>query len=1025
MNITETAFLAENPLFGGLANYLDKKELLQDFAEKIANLEIMKRVRLEEHHQVFEELKLIRLKRLTLMQLYLKIARCVYYCASIHRRLRELYFSVTPDFFRENEIPIQVREVFHALYFMVTGEAVDWDSLVGFLQAEELIPKLASLKVEDITLEKSLYFRENYLQNAEFKSSIAVLPANFSFVRVLSEWMVAQVLFKEYPAQMKEIDELILKVSDEKSGLENDETQLRNQVLEIASHIDSLKMRSLQLQEEVELALREENARESIKGHLRNDFEGDFDISEILTRQMTVEEPRELKMPSTIELALGGVPERGTLLRKLSSSVDEKLPTTFKLDTIQSKNPGDESPTFRSISQGSTKKASKKPTLPLRKSSDSKGFNQRLHDELEQMKRNLLEDYNKDKPELKECSSGNVDDFYLRYITNTEEQARPEPDEPATPRRATNKTISFVPEFDTIDVLSLSDNVSVNKQTKSPDDSQILGKNFLMETGFSKFDALIKKGGTGQMQAAAMGSKNTLLLTPQVSNNYQNINDFSILMTSNLEKKTTSHIDFIVTNEVVRKMNDKINTDAYFLERLDKETPLATPRHSQHESQKQMTQSVMTYGRSSSSPNSEFSSEILVAAQKESVRAKFTSFKGPQAGESGFDWNAVSGPRDSRASWGPRDSGNPLGDIHGFTGITEDQITAALDKHKMYKKKGLDLTGIIDGYFEWKFEEFKAKNFRFPELQFIRKVAIASQRAVERMSQTPQDRSKYAQTSKRNVSLPKADRNKLVDFKVISYVPAYPKISPLPGLHSSAYRPDTSPGFNQSSINDSTRGSNQTHTRTSPESLIHQSTFNKSFYETPQSKPVSFKQIAGNQKLPSMIFQNAVHKQDRSGRGSANAGESSVKVSNLNSPFGSGVKFVNAPVISFHKGPQTPNLKTGASYLTPTIKGQPVGELWPKIFENTHHSYVTNMPSNIPVNALRNSFNEIVLDTPDLGSGLARDISPCKAQIRDSRSTACGNSRSIGDRSPATMMVNGREAWLVKTDKEGSIYRYK
>lgn len=1025
MNITETAFLAENPLFGGLANYLDKKDLLQDFAEKIANLEVMKRVRLDEHRQVFEELKLVRLKRLTLMQLYLKIARCVYYCASLHRRLRELYFSVTPDFFRDNEVPVQARDVFHGLHFLLTGEAVEWDALAAYLRSEELIPKLAGLKIEDITLEKSAYLREHYLQNAEFKSSIAVLPANFSFVRVLSEWMVAQVLFKEYPAQMKEIDELILKVTEEKSGLEVDETQLRNQVLEIASHVDSLKIRSLQLQEEVELALREENARDSINGHLRNDFEGEYDISEILTRQMTLEEPQELKIPSTIELAAGTVPDRSPTPRRESGSIDEKLPTTFKLDTIQSKNPGEESPTFRSISQGSIKKVSKKPTLPLRKSSDSKGFNQRLHDELEQMKRNLLEDYNKGKCDLKECNSGNVDDFYLRFINN-QDQNSPNPDDPATPRKATNKTISYVPEFEAIDVLSLSDNVSVNKNSKSPDDSQILGKNFLMETGFSKFDALIKKGGTGNLQAAALGSKNTLLMTPQVSANPQNYNDFSILMTSHLEKKTVSQVDFIATNEVVRKMNDKINMDAYFLERLDKQTPLATPRHSNHESQKPMTQSAVGYGRSCSSPNSEFSSEFLLGGgQKESVRAKFTSFKGPQAGDVGFERNASSRLRESRASLGSRQSTNPLGDFQTFAGITDELITAALDKHKMYKKPKLDLSGIIDGYLDWKFEEFKSQNYRFPELNFIRKVAQASQRAVERMSQTPQERSKYAQTSKRTVALARADRNQLSDFKVISYTPVLPKVAPLPGLHSSGIRTDTSPGFNQSSIHDSTRASNQTNTRTSPESFIQQSQLHKSFYETPQSKPVSFKQIAGNQKLPSMIFQNAIQKHDRSGRGSGNPGESMVKVSNLNSPFGSAVKFVNAPVISFHKGPQTPNVKTGASYLTPTIKGQPVGELWPKIFENTPHPHMTNVSSTIPLNPLRNSFNEIVLDTPDLGHGLPRDISPGKPQIRDSRSTACGNSRSIGDRSPATMVVNGREAWLVKTDKEGAVYRYK
>lgn len=1014
MNPTEAAFLADNPLFGGLANYLDKKDLLQDFADKIANLEIMKRVRLEEYFQVFEELKVVRGKRMTLMCLYLKIARCVYYSACLHRRLQELYFAVTPDFFRRHEAPGQTHQVFRALHYLLTGEEADWETIETSLKSEELIPRLTAMKVGELADERSAYLKENYLQDPQFKANISVLPAAFSFVRVLSEWMIAQVLFKDYPDQMKEIDELILKVNEERSNLENDETQLRNQILEIASHIDSLRLRLLQLQEDVQLAVREENARDSITGHLRNDFEGDYDISEILTGQMGQEDSPPLRLPITIEMATGTVPEKLTLQRKDSGSVNDKLPTTFKLDTIASRPMGEDSPTFRSISQGSRKKPSRLNPAKHRHSNDSVNFNQKLHDELEQMKKALLDDYNRKKPQQDEVGSGNMDDYYLRFIAGGGD-ARPDPDEPTTPRKVSNKNPSFLPDFEKIDVLSVSDNLSVNKPPKSPDDSQILGKNFLLETGFSKFDALIKKGATANLTGTAMGSKNTIMMTPQTSNN-QNFNDFSVLMTSGIEKKTVVLSDnAAAANDVLRKINDKLNMDAYFLERLDKQTPLGTPRVSQQDIQKTVTASAMTYGRTSSSPTSDLQSDLAFTAEaKESLRAKFTSFKGPSPGEAEHEFQADIRLRNSDRSLLPNADTPRLpgaDEPTEFPGITADNISHALDKHRMQKKKNLDLSGIIDGYLEWKFEEFRGQTFRFPELPFFQTLTRPPAPLVSVKEDNAVSQFTFA-------SVKKTDRS-FFGFKVIAVAPVRPHVAPLPGIGSMPHRRDPSPNQLQSSLNESIRYSNQTNTRTSPESFINQSILTKSIWETPHSKPVSFKQLAGNQKLPSVIFQNAVYKPDRNLRGSTNSSEGLLKTSNQHSPFGSGIKFVNAPIISFHKSPQTPNIKSTGNYLTPTVKGQPVGELWPKIFDHPGTPQVQHPPHNV----LRNSFNEIVLDGPEVGP--PKDVSPVKTQIRDSRSTAAGNSRSMGDRSPATMIVNGREAWLVKTDKEGALYRYK
>lgn len=1052
MNAAETVFYNKNPLFVGLANYLEKKDLLSDFQEKIANLQVLKRVKLEEYNIVFDELNQARAKRKTLIQLYLKIGRCVYYINSLTYRLNQYYSTVTPEFFRSTKLPEKTRSVFTAVYYLLDGTIIQWSEIEERLCSEEFINRVTNLKSGDITDEKSAFLKEHYLQNPEFKSSITGLSEGLEFLRVLMEWLIALVLFRDYPEQMRDLDELILKVNEDKSALENDEILMRTLVLDIAGQIDSLTFRTQGLQEEIEIALGEESARESIKGHLSNDFVGTYDISEILTRQLNDTHTTDLSYPSTIRLAIESNPKEINLSRSNSADSENKLPPDFKLATFVSKRPEDDYP-GRSVSPSATVTSSKgrSKSVIKRNSSEAAIDNQKLFEELEQMKRQLLEDSKKNK-NVERPATENVEEHYLKFLNQNQVGPSSEIEQQ---RKNTGRTDSnFNPDFEQIEVLSVSDNISQNKLNLSRDDSQIQSK-YLQETGFSKFDALVRKHKRNQKQkdkeeeqlmTSGISFNPTLILTPQ---NTQDIGNIDLRGSSNsfigratTQGKTISQMEIFERDDALQKIKEKIKNDADFLETLDRHALGSQKKVGEHELGKAVIQSDFTYGRGSNQRRTiSGNEEVEKHNARDSMKMQFTSFKNQEREE--FELLSPIGPQfgNFRLQMASMDSGErtpqSLGGISKLSvqPLQNEELLAIVDAHKMIKKSAVDFSGIIDGYIEWKFEEFKSEFYRVSSFVFPPKLAEELIRSVSKRNDKGLAVASYLVASQLKSPQKTNLTRKLFKFIIFKRLKTRDETS-FKRRDSDAHWGNSTLDVNNSFF--SPRESIPAHNNeqqsvlTSPHSPGTPSLGTSNFVPySPRGTPfvspaVSIKQtpfmqaFTGQSGGKTVVFQNAVLKNDKLARPVSIVETSFQKKTEAVVAPGPSVKFVNASHGLFAKGVQTPQIKSQLGFVPPLKEQQPVRDLWPKIFEQEQTRPVLRSPPK----TLRNSFNEGPLDGSD-NCVAVKDHSPGGHVIRNSASTQAGNSTSHGDRSPTSVVVNGKELYLVRVDKEGLVYRSK
>lgn len=1048
MNAAETAFHSKNPLFVGLANYLEKKDLLSDFQEKIANLQVLKRVKLEEYHIVFDALNQARAKRKTLIQLYLKIGRCVYYINSLTYRLNQYYSTVTPEFFKATQLPEKTQPLFTAVYYLLDGKISSWTEIEEKLCSEEFVNRVTNVKSGDVTDEKSAYLKEQYLQNPEFKSSITGLSEGFEFLRVLMEWLIALVLFRDYPEQMKDLDELILKVNEDKSALENDEILMRTLVLDIAGQIDSLTFRTQALQEEVEIALGEESARESIKGHLSNDFVGTYDISEILTRQLNDTQTTDLTYPSTIRLAIESNPKEINLSRSNSAGSENRLPPDFKLATFVSRRLEDDFPgtsATPSVTTSTNQRRSK--SMVKKNASDAALDNQKLFEELEQMKRQLLEDSKKQK-NIERPATENVEEHYLKFL-NQNHQTGPS-SEIEQNRKNTGRTDSnFNPDFEQIEVLSVSDNVSQNKLNLSRDDSQIQSK-FLNETGFSKFDALVRKNKRNQKQkekeedplmVSGLSFNPTLILTPQNTQDIGNIDlgisSHSYVGRATTQGKTLSQMEIFERDDALRKINEKIKNDADLLETLDKHALGSQIKVGDQDLGKAVIQSDFTYGRGSNQRRTLSGSEDPEKMNiKESIKLQFTSFKNEQRDDSlllsplipspgGFRLHTLSMEPGDRT---PQSLGSHSTSIQP---LQNEEIMAIVEAHKMIKKSAVDLGGIIDGYLDWKFEEFKAEFCRVSSFIFPPKLAEELIRTVSKKNDKSLEVTTYSLTSQPKSPEKSATVRKLFKFVILRRLKTRQEEQSFKRQDSDVPWGNSTLDVNNSfcSPRDSIPPFNsgqQSIVRTPPSPVTpnfvpFSPTVTPFLSPTMSAKQTPFMQaLSGSTAGKTVVFQNAVLKNDKFARPVPIVETSFQKKSEAVVMPAPSVKFVNASHGLFAKGVQTPQIKTQLGFIPPLKEQQPVRDLWPKIFEKESTRPVLKSPPK----TLRNSFNEGVLENPE-NSFVVKDHSPGGHVIRNSASTQAGNSTSHGDRSPSSVVVNGKELYLVRVDKEGLVYRSK
>ena len=547
----------QNPYIATLTNYMTKKEILHDFTEKQIKLKKFRKFKLDEYKQIYEEMNINKCKRRSLLKMYMKIGRCVFYENVLNDKISALSIDLSVDFLANVFISEDVKIAFEFLFYFIESEQLSWNQIVQKLETENLVDKILSVDKNDISDAKIEFMKLNYIEKNEISPQNFFKNQNFWFLKLLIEWLISQILFRDYKIKMLEIDDIIIKVNEEKSGLENDELLIRNLIGEISYQIDSVVIKCQELNEEIEFAVTEEMARESIANHLQNEHIDDYDISEILTRGVSTDSCRPGLLPLMIQLSLQTDEGYSPIKPEVSFSPSKTVPQEWRPTILDSRVNFDEI-------QMSKSNLSQSPDVVLinRKKSIDATFNHKLNQELDRIKQDLMAEKPRQLRNSGLRQDQSMDDFYLKLLNQNAVSQLVEVPKVSNVKQAQEIQV----EFEQIVVHDFSDNISENNNPKFDEFSIFHTKHFLHETGFSKFDALLGKSPQEMLPVSAK------FVEKQSLWGGINFNDFQAATMSYLDKKQPVSIsDIDIQDDLLHKIDQQIKEDRAFLARMENE----------------------------------------------------------------------------------------------------------------------------------------------------------------------------------------------------------------------------------------------------------------------------------------------------------------------------------------------------------------------------------------------------------------------------------------------------------------------
>lgn len=949
------------PVFD-LEDYRVKQEVYKDLSEKIERLQFIKSEKLNEYKFVFQELNSMRIKKRSLFKLRYTTSRCIFFEKTLRKKISEIHSSFFTDLSSKAEDNQNVKISLEALFFLLKGQQYSWPEIVSFLEPSQLVSDILNFQKDEVPEDKIAFMKENYMQLDVLKQDNFDDPIDNFHIRLIIEWMISRVLFNNYNTQLLEIDLMIKRLNDEKFQLENEEISQRNLIADIVSQIDSLSIRCQELKEDVQFEMSEEMARCSIQNHVRTGISGDYDISEILTRRQTDHTPSPPLIPRMIQICT----EDDDKFFETPANVSN-LTKTFNEEVkfqVESSSQNDDVNLSKIIEFVELKE---EPKYERHKSMSST-FHQKLNDELQQIKQNLIDESKSKRNQSQDKKQTNLDEFYLNLLGVKPDECDIKTSEVGDSKF--KKDYNHL-EFEQIDSPDFSDNQSEHKQTKCSSPSVKYMKNTLFETGFSKFDVMIGQNGLNKSQGQFKLHDDSPYTRPT------KYNDFQVSTISYMNKNLASSNEIIAKDELLRRIDEQIRNDT---ETMDKYLPIAT--NMKEDSQGNVSMSIAGRRRPDWGTGSVFKSEIFQKPKVDNLMGHFTSFRLGFGRNSNKDEEARSeqGNISFAESNRKKQSRVDMGNFETFRGVAEKQT--------------FEYPEIIDRYMQSNLKMFLDKYYSVRKQKVLQpQISISTNKRNYRCL----EKSYFKVFENKKIMNTGSRRTMSTDVKFEPLKPIYAD-RPLQEIN----RPTNMPMFQNCNF-----------------ITINSTTHTGPIYSPPLTrnpfKQNGFQQNNTDFKFKNVIFQNADQGYFKKGvsmnpnfnaRGSDNELHKSAFLKSKN----------RNPNLNYNNN-HRPDIFLDEKSI-PETKEESLDSSFTMFDKSPKNS------DSMLIKTFKNSFNEKSRDiqefkTENLEKSMPDLINAKTQHLKESLFSA------LGEKSHPVMNLNGKEICLVRVDNNVNVYRYK